>query len=46
MTKVAKVRTDPADLINAAVETLVRHRFELPALTAVARVVRTEIFRG
>ena len=25
MTKVAKLRTDPADLINAAVDALVRH---------------------
>jgi TnpA family transposase len=41
MTKVAKVRTDPADLINAAVDTLVRHRFELPALIALRRLAGT-----
>jgi hypothetical protein len=34
MTKIAEARTDPADLINAAVDALVRHRFELPALVA------------
>jgi TnpA family transposase len=41
MTKVAKVRTDPADLINAVVDTLVRHRFELPALIALRRLAGT-----
>ena len=29
MMKMAEARTDPADLINAAVDALVRHRFEL-----------------
>jgi hypothetical protein len=33
----ARVRTDPADLINAAVDALVRHRFELPSLAALQR---------
>ena len=41
MTKVAKTQTDPADLINAAVDALVRHRFELPALTALRRLAGT-----
>jgi TnpA family transposase len=41
MTKIAKARTDPADLINAAVDALVRHRFELPALIALRRLAGT-----
>ena len=41
MTEVAKARTDPADLINAAVDALVRHRFELPALIALRRLAGT-----
>ena len=41
MTKVAKARTDPADLINTAVDALVRHRFELPALIALRRLAGT-----
>jgi hypothetical protein len=41
MTRIAKARTDPADLINAAVDALVRHRFELPALTALRRLAGT-----
>jgi hypothetical protein len=41
MIKVAKVRTDPADLINAAVDALVRHHFELPALIALRRLAGT-----
>ncbi len=41
MTKVAKARTDPADLINAAVDALVRHHFELPALIALRRLAGT-----
>jgi TnpA family transposase len=38
MTSIAKTRTDPADLINAAVDALVRQRFELPALVALRRL--------
>jgi TnpA family transposase len=38
MMELAKARTDPADLINAAVDTLVRNRFELPALIALRRL--------
>jgi hypothetical protein len=41
MTKIAEARTDPADLINAAVDALVRHRFELPALIALRRLAGT-----
>ena len=41
MTIVAKARTDPADMINAAVDALVRHRFELPALIALRRLTGT-----
>jgi len=36
--RVARTRTDPADLINAAVDALVRHRFELPALSSLRRL--------
>ena len=32
MCKAAQARTDPADIINAAIDTLFRHGFELPAL--------------
>ena len=38
MRKTAEARTDPADLINAAVDALARHRFELPALNALRRL--------
>jgi TnpA family transposase len=38
MAKMAEARTDPADLINAAVDALVRHRFELPTLTLLRRL--------
>jgi TnpA family transposase len=38
MRKIAEARSDPADLINAAVDTLVRNRFELPALTTLRRL--------
>jgi hypothetical protein len=36
----AQVRTDPADLINAVVDALVRHRFELPSLDTLTRLAR------
>src|ERR1700733_5376986 len=38
MTKTPTARTDPADIINAAVDGLIRHRFELPALIALRRL--------
>jgi TnpA family transposase len=41
MRKTAEARTDPADLINAAVDALVRNRFELPALIALRRLAGT-----
>jgi hypothetical protein len=41
MAKLAEARTDPADLINAAVNTLVCERFELPALCTLRRLVGT-----
>jgi hypothetical protein len=41
MMKTAKTRTDPAEIINAAVDTLIRHRFELPALIALRRLAGT-----
>lgn len=41
MRKIAEARTDPVDLINAAVDALVRHRFELPALIALRRLAGT-----
>jgi hypothetical protein len=33
-------RDDPADLINNAIEALVKDRFELPAFSALNRLVR------
>lgn len=41
MMQTAKTRTDPADLINAAVDALIRHRFQLPALIALRRLAGT-----
>jgi TnpA family transposase len=41
MIQTAKARTDPADIINAAVDALIRHRFELPALIALHRLAGT-----
>jgi hypothetical protein len=41
MAKLAEARTDPADLINAAINTLVRERFELPALRTLRRLAGT-----
>jgi hypothetical protein len=41
MIKTAKARTDPADIINAAVDALIRARFELPALIALRRLAGT-----
>ena len=38
MSNIALARTDPADLVNAAVDALVRHRFELPSLDTLARL--------
>jgi hypothetical protein len=41
MIKTAKARTDPADIINSAVDALIRYRFELPALIALRRLAGT-----
>lgn len=38
MITIAEARTDPAELINAAVDALVRHRFELPSLDTLSRL--------
>lgn len=38
--KAAQVMNNPADLINVAVETLVKERFELPAFSTLDRSVR------
>ena len=38
MITVAEARTDPAELINAAIDALVRHQFELPSLDALGRL--------
>lgn len=41
MSKMAEARTDPADLINAAIDALVRHHFELPVLKTLRRLAGT-----
>jgi hypothetical protein len=41
MTGIAKARTDPADLINAAIDALIRNRFEIPALDTLLRTAAT-----
>ena len=41
MMKLASARTDPADLINAAIDILVQSHFELPALIALRRIAGT-----
>jgi hypothetical protein len=41
MTTIAEARIDPADLINAAIDALVRGRFELPTLDALRRLAAT-----
>ena len=41
MMKTAITRTDPADILNAAVDALIPHRFELPAITALRRLAGT-----
>ena len=42
MRKTAQARTDPADIINSAIDALIRHGFELPALTTLRRLAGTE----
>ena len=41
MQKTAQARTDPADLINSAIDALIRHGFELPALVTLRRMAGT-----
>ena len=37
----AQARTDPAEIINAAIDALIRHGFELPALVTLRRLAGT-----
>ena len=41
MQKAAQARTDPADIINSAIDALIRHGFELPALATLRRLSGT-----
>lgn len=41
MQTAARVRVDPADIINAAVDALVQHRIELPPLAVLRRLAGT-----
>lgn len=41
MRKTAHARTDPADIINSAIDALIRHGFELPALATLRRLAGT-----
>jgi TnpA family transposase len=41
MQKTARARTDPADIINAAIDALIRRGFELPALLTLRRLAGT-----
>lgn len=41
MFKAARARTDPADIINSAIDALIRHGFELPALATLRRLAGT-----
>lgn len=41
MIKAARARTDPADIINSAIDALIRHGFELPALATLRRLAGT-----
>ena len=41
MSKTAHARTDPADIINSAIDALIRHGFELPALGTLRRLAGT-----
>jgi len=36
--KTAQARTDPADIIKSAIDSLIRHGFELPALATLRRL--------
>ncbi|MBK5204948.1 MAG: Tn3 family transposase, partial [Polaromonas sp.] len=41
MCKTAQARTDPADIINSAIDALIRHDFELPTLATLRRLAGT-----
>src|SRR5665647_90496 len=41
MQKTAQARTDPADIINSAIDVLIRHDFELPPLATLRRLAGT-----
>jgi hypothetical protein len=41
MFKAARARTDPADIINSAIDALIRNGFELPALVTLRRLAGT-----
>ena len=41
MLRAARARTDPADIINSAIDALIRHGFELPALATLRRLAGT-----
>jgi len=41
MRKLAQAPTDPADIINSAIDALIRHGFELPALATLRRLAGT-----
>ena len=41
MSKTARARTDPVDIINSAIDALIRHDFELPPLATLRRLAGT-----
>ena len=41
MCKTARARTDPADIMNSAIDALIRHDFELPPLATLRRLAGT-----
>jgi hypothetical protein len=41
MQSTAQARTDPADIINSAIDALIRHDFELPPLATLRRLAGT-----
>jgi TnpA family transposase len=41
MSRAARARTDPADIINSAIDALIRHGFELPTLATLRRLAGT-----
>jgi hypothetical protein len=41
MCKTAQARTNPADIINSAIDALIRHDFELPPLATLRRLAGT-----